>query len=36
MKIPRSFCTDLQGLMKATLPNKIKHPYIQDFIRQKC
>lgn len=36
MKIPISFCTDLQGLKKAMLPNKIKYPYIQDFIRQKC
>ena len=36
MKIPISFCTDLQGLKKAMLPNKIKYPYIQDFMRQKC
>lgn len=34
MRISRSFYTNSKGIKKTILPNKIKHPYIKDFIRQ--
>lgn len=35
MRVQR-FLYRLIGLGKTTLPNKIKHPYIQDFTKRKC